>query len=836
MRVAILNDIGQTNYHVGDEAMGHAAVAAMQARGITDLVLLTRDLDHTQRHFGDIEAIPTLTFPWTPHQREKRLAQIEGVLAGETDLLPEDDPLFTLIESLRTVDAVLIAGGGNMNSAFGWLLYERAAVAKVAASLNKPVVISGQTLGPSLSPADREVLRGTLEGATLVGLRDPESLHLARTLCPEHRGLRSCPDDAVGWALSALSAPWAKHGTDGPGTTVPLPSVGSASGEPTATGSVPAVPTPPATAQDPSSTGAVDDTGTVETRGTVPSDAAVDPTRPRIVATFAPGTGAFEQSEAAEAFAVVLDALVHRTGGTVEFVPHLARFGEGDGDEAFHRKISRRMHNESVHREIEPAAASLRRTLTADFVVTSRYHPVVFGLAGGATVLPIAVDDFGEVRMTGACATWGISGQVMPLAALITPRSVAWDLRDAAQKWTREVVEAHQSFGDDLLARRAAVRELTAGWWDTVAVGLTGSTPAPSQAPTVPPSGAGTEIARALRRDWSRPVAPVAPSQRSTVAIVMRTKDRPLLLERALDDVLAQSFADWRLVLVNDGGDPAAVDSLVDAREREFAGRVSVIHNRRSYGMEAASNIGLNASDSEFVCVHDDDDRWHPLFLQRTVAYLERASCTDSGVMVRTEIVYEKIDLDSDPPSITETGREIFWADLHSITLADLVTINRGVPISFLYRRSMHAVIGEYDETLPAVGDWEFHLRFAQAATIGFIDGQPLAYWQQRPEQTGVLANSMHAGAEKHRRYDLQVRERHFQEWTRENGIGLPLFMAREFHGLQTRLDHLERQNAELAVLLREQQRELHHVANVLADNSFFGFLKRKLRKFFGVS
>lgn len=815
MRVAILNDIGQPNYHVGDEAMCHAAVGALSARGVTDLVLLTHDTEHTLARYQSVEAAPVLTFPWDPDARQARLSKIESVLAGQTDALPDSDPLFALIELIRGVDAVLIAGGGNMNSEYGWMLYERAAVTRVAKHVNKPVVFSGQTLGPSLSPPDREVLRRTLELATLVGLRDPESLHLAEALCPEHRGLRSCPDDAVGWALDALSGPWAKHGASGPRRSDGH--VGSAGGAVT---SVPAF--------DQAVASGADSTPK-------PVTEATDPTRPRILATFAPRSGPFDQSEAAEAFAVVLDALVHRTGGTVEFVPHLAQFGVHDGDEAFHRKVATRMHSESVHREIEPADLSLRRTLTADYVVTTRYHPVVFGLAGGATVLPIAVDEFAEVRMGGAFQTWGITGQVIPLAALITPRRVAWDLREAAQKWTQEAMEAHTSFSDDLLERRPLVRETVASWWDTVTVGLTGSTPAPSAPPQIPASAAGTEVSRALRRDWTRPQAPVSAGQRATVAIVMRTKDRPLLLERALDDVLAQSFAGWRLVVVNDGGAPEPVDAMVAAREREFAGRASVIHNRRSFGMEAASNIGVRASDSDFLCIHDDDDRWHPLFLQRTVAHLERPSCTDGGVMVRTEIVFETVDLDTDPPVITETGREVFWADLQAITLADLVSINRAVPISFLYRRSMHSVIGDYDETLPAVGDWEFHLRFAQAATIGFLTAQTLAYWQQRPEQAGALGNSMHAGAQLHQHYDLVVRERHFQEWTRDNGIGLPLFMAREFQTLQTRMESLQRQNAELAVLLREQQWELHNVANVLADNSFFGFIKRKLRRFFGV-
>ena len=73
--------------------------------------------------------------------------------------------------------------------------------------------------------------------------------------------------------------------------------------------------------------------------------------------------------------------------------------------------------------------------------------------------------------------------------------------------------------------------------------------PGPAEVPEVPAAGAGTEFSRALRRDWTDPQAPVAEGSAASVAIIMRTKDRPLLLERALDDVLAQTLADWRLVI-----------------------------------------------------------------------------------------------------------------------------------------------------------------------------------------------------------------------------------------------------------------------------------------------
>ena len=47
------------------------------------------------------------------------------------------------------------------------------------------------------------------------------------------------------------------------------------------------------------------------------------------------------------------------------------------------------------------------------------------------------------------------------------------------------------------------------------------------------------------------------------VAVITRTKDRPILLRRAIESVLRQSFGEWVHVIINDGGNPSTVDFLV---------------------------------------------------------------------------------------------------------------------------------------------------------------------------------------------------------------------------------------------------------------------------------
>ena len=99
------------------------------------------------------------------------------------------------------------------------------------------------------------------------------------------------------------------------------------------------------------------------------------------------------------------------------------------------------------------------------------------------------------------------------------------------------------------------------------------------------------------------------------VSIVTRTKNRPALLGRAIDSALAQTLKSWEMIIVNDGGESAPVDALVKKAAKQAAGRIRVVHNKKSLGMEAASNCALKVARGEFVVIHDDDDSWQPAFL-----------------------------------------------------------------------------------------------------------------------------------------------------------------------------------------------------------------------------
>ncbi|MDO5034523.1 MAG: glycosyltransferase [Actinomycetaceae bacterium] len=266
---------------------------------------------------------------------------------------------------------------------------------------------------------------------------------------------------------------------------------------------------------------------------------------------------------------------------------------------------------------------------------------------------------------------------------------------------------------------------------------------------------------------------------RPLVSIITRTKDRNILLDRAIRDIAAQSYDNFELVIVNDGGEPGGVDALLKKYEAILKGRAKAIHNPASTGMEHASNQGIEATTGKYICIHDDDDTWHRDFLQTCVNYLED-NPTHGGVAVRTEIVLEKLTENS----VVETGREPAWPEIHQFSLSKLMVSNIAVPISCMYPRQVINDLGGFRADLPVVGDWEFHIRLAAGYEVGFIDGKPLAFWHQRRSQGGVLGNSVFAGADKHEYFSLKVRDEYLRDYVEKNGMGALLWQAAYFHEL----------------------------------------------------
>ena len=407
-RVLVIGDIGQHTYHVGDEAMTIASAQALSEGGAA-VTLMTRDVGHSARYIGaaahetaePYKYLPFFLFPWAPAERELTLAALECILVElhanrdrpstaelvalpQVQALPEVlHPLEQTIErivefadSIAAMDAVVISGGGNLNSRYGWLLYERAAAVRAAEHAGVPVYVTGQSLGPVLNPEDAQILERMLRTARSVTVRESSSLAWCR-----ERGIdaRLSVDDATDYPVASPAR--TLHYAEG-----------------------------------------------------ISAGQALDELPEHYVCV----TVNECTDQQAQQIAHLLDGLWREHSYAPVFLSHYGDPQDpASGDIQAHQRIAAQLSasTPATLLRILHADQSVTVHRGAAFTLTSRYHPAVFSAVAGIPVLALVPDAFTQMRVGGALSLYGLGEFTLPLGMLaggVPELMVAAALRHAA--------------------------------------------------------------------------------------------------------------------------------------------------------------------------------------------------------------------------------------------------------------------------------------------------------------------------------------------------------------------------------------------------------------------
>ncbi len=226
------------------------------------------------------------------------------------------------------------------------------------------------------------------------------------------------------------------------------------------------------------------------------------------------------------------------------------------------------------------------------------------------------------------------------------------------------------------------------------------------------------------------------------VSVVLATYNQAHWLDGAVATVRAQTFADWELLVADDGStdDTAAViarHAATDPRIRSLPGP----HAERC----AARNRALAAATGDLVAFLDTDDRWHPDKLARQVAALRAAPAAAFCYTIARFVDADDHPLPLRKPPVAVAGN-LFPA---------LVRANLMILASVVARRALVAEAGAFDETLPVFGceDWDLWLRLARRHPVIVVDEELTLY--RHPGNTR---------AEQLLRSGLAVLERRYRE------------------------------------------------------------------------
>ncbi len=205
------------------------------------------------------------------------------------------------------------------------------------------------------------------------------------------------------------------------------------------------------------------------------------------------------------------------------------------------------------------------------------------------------------------------------------------------------------------------------------------------------------------------------------VSVVIPTHNYGRFLREAIDSVLAQTFQDLEIIVVDD----ASTDET-RAVVAEYGDRVRYVYHegRRP---NRTRNVGLDAARGRYVAFLDADDKWLPEKLRLQLPLIEARP--DVGLVYGGIRLFESgtgATVGYHPLDRCRRGRvlrELFlWQMIPSPTP--------------LIRREVFARVGRFDEAEIAADDWEMWLRIASAYDLDFVPS-PVALYRVHASTAG---------------------------------------------------------------------------------------------------
>ena len=233
--------------------------------------------------------------------------------------------------------------------------------------------------------------------------------------------------------------------------------------------------------------------------------------------------------------------------------------------------------------------------------------------------------------------------------------------------------------------------------------------------------------------------------QNLRVSVIMPTWNRADLIETAINSVLSQTYANWELLVIDDGSEDDT-EKIV----KQFAVSDSRItyHLIEHRGVSEARNFGLKHSRGELIAYIDSDNAWDQDYLLiMTNAISDRNHCAYCALRIVNDGLV-------DSPVFRKNS-----FDIQKLKQSNYIDLN-----VFMHKKELYLELGGFDTSLRRWVDWDLILRYTSKYSPSVVPVALCKYNDRR--------NISRISYQEPSTYEMVVRNKHLIDWTKlENNI-----------------------------------------------------------------
>lgn len=199
------------------------------------------------------------------------------------------------------------------------------------------------------------------------------------------------------------------------------------------------------------------------------------------------------------------------------------------------------------------------------------------------------------------------------------------------------------------------------------------------------------------------------------VSVIIPTYNYGKYIEKAIDSVLAQTYKDFEIIVVDDG----STDNTREIIQTRYKDKVRYFYQENK-GAPVARNKGIKESKGEYLAFLDQDDLFHPLNLEKKVDFLD--SNSEFGWVYSDYTGITEPGFKKPTGNITRKGSAAKYKISGHISKQLIEGYLLSTPSTVMIRRNVIDKAGCFDEKISHLEDYDLWLRISYWFPIGFID------------------------------------------------------------------------------------------------------------------
>jgi len=206
------------------------------------------------------------------------------------------------------------------------------------------------------------------------------------------------------------------------------------------------------------------------------------------------------------------------------------------------------------------------------------------------------------------------------------------------------------------------------------------------------------------------------------VDVIVPAYNSAKYLPAAIQSVIAQSFVDWKILLVDDGSTDNTAEVVAPFLDR-LGSKITYI-KQQNRGVSAARNTAIRASTSEFLALLDADDVWAPCRLSASLKVLEERPLAGLAYGLTTLIDPEGRFIRTPEGNVKHAeGRIAPYIYMRKVELPSP---------TITFRRKCVDEVGVFDETMRTTEDRDLWFRIGLHYEVAFVP-EVIAYYRVSP-------------------------------------------------------------------------------------------------------